>query len=172
MTGTARRSQVAKHIRWTPRHHRLVELAVLGLTNNEIAAKLNYSYVRVSQLLNHPDIAQAVEQLRAVTRDRSLGSLQDDLAKDARETFDKLRIHRNAEDPDVSLRACGMLWDRQIPKRVESKSEQVVRFVIEAKDLAYLKQVAAEDDLEADYTFVEEHDDPSSSSQTASDLPR
>lgn len=159
-------------LRWTPRHHRLVELAVLGFTNNEIAATLRYSVPRVSQLLNHQDIIQAVEQLRAVTRDRSLGSLQDDLAADARVTFDKLRTHRDADDPDVSLRACGMLWDRQIPKRVESKSEQVVRFVIEAKDLSYLKQVAAEDDLEADYTFVEEYDDPSESSQAAADLPR
>ena len=147
-------------LRWTPRHHRLVELAVLGLTNNEIAAKLGYTATRVSQLINHPDIIDAVEALRNATRERSLGSLQNDLAVDARNTFNKLVGHRDNDDPDVSLRACGLLWDRQIPKRVESKTESTIRFVIDARDHAYLQQIAAEDDapIEADYHIEEPHD--------------
>lgn len=146
-------------LRWTPRHHRLVELAVLGLTNNEIADALKYSVPRVSQLINHPDIMEAIERLRATVRERSLGALQDDLATDARNTFDKLRLHRDDEDADVSLRACGMLWDRQIPKRVESKEEHTIRITVSAEDHRYLQQVASEDDapLEAAYT-VEDPD--------------
>lgn len=145
---------------------------MLGLTNNEMAARLDYTANRCSILMNHPEIIAAVTQLRTEMRERSLGSLQDDLAKDARVTFEKLQTHRDDEDPDVSLRACGMLWDRQIPKRVESKSEQVVRFVIEAKEMAYLKQVAAEDDLDhdADYQLLEDHDHTGETSQAPADL--
>lgn len=161
---TSHKPKPGAPLRWTSRHHRLVELAVLGLTNNEIAAKLNYSVPRVSQLINHPDIIDAVEALRNAIRERSLGSLQNDLATDARNTFDKLRTHRDHNDPDVSLKACGLLWDRQIPKRVESKSENTIRFVIDSKDRAYLEQVADEDDapIEAEYT-VEEPSAPTSS---------
>lgn len=142
-------------LRWTPRHHRLVELAVLGLTNNEMAEKLGYSVTRVSQLLNHYDIITAIAALRATTRARSLGTLQDDLAHDARNTFDKLRVHRDAEDPDVSLRACGMLWDRQIPKRTEVQEEKTLRIILSREDQQYLRQVADEDDaaIEAEYTL-------------------
>lgn len=149
-------------LRWTPRHHRLVELAVLGLTNNEIAEKLSYSPTRVSQLLNHYDIITAIAELRATSRARSMGALQDDLAHDARNTFDKLRVHRDAEDPDVSLRACGMLWDRQIPKRTEVQEEKTLRIILSREDQQYLRQVAAEDDaaMDAEYT-VEDPDAPS-----------
>lgn len=156
----------SKPLRWTNRHHRVVELAVLGLTNNEIADKLNYTAARVSQIINHPEIQAAIHQLRTETRQRSIGQLQDDLAQDARNTFDKLRLHRDDTDPDVSLKACNMLWDRQIPKRTESKQEATIRFVLESKDLAHLKQVAAEDDapLEAHYRYDDEEEptrDPS-----------
>lgn len=137
---------------------------MLGLTNNEIAETLHYSVPRVSQLINHPDIAESIERLRATVRERSLGSLQDDLATDARNTFDKLRLHRDDEDADVSLRACGMLWDRQIPKRVESKEEHTIRIMVSAEDRRYLEQVADEDDraLEAAYTVEEAPHGPTS----------
>lgn len=151
-------------LQWKPRHHRLVELAVLGFTNNEIAAELKYTPVRVSQLLAHQDIQAAILALRATTRDRSMGVLQDDIAKDARNTFDKLRVHRDDQDPQVSLRACHELWDRQIPKRTEVKEEHTTRIIIEAEDYTYLRQVAVEDDapLEAEYTVEgDERDAPS-----------
>lgn len=150
----------ARPLRWTARHHRIVELLVLGFTNNEIAEKLNYSVGRISLLVNHPEIIAAAAVLRTETRQRSIGQLQDDLAQDARNTFDKLKLHRDDTDPDVSLKACNMLWDRQIPKRTESKQEATIRFVLESKDLAHLKQVAAEDDapLEAHYRYNDEED--------------
>lgn len=150
----------SKPLRWTARHHRIVELLVLGCTNNEIAEKLNYSVSRISLLVNHPEIIAAAAALRTETRQRSIGQLQDDLAQDARNTFDKLKLHRDDTDPDVSLKACNMLWDRQIPKRTESKQEATIRFVLESKDLVHLKQVAAEDDapLEAQYRYDDEED--------------
>lgn len=147
-------------LRWTARHHRVVELLVLGCTNNEIAEKLKYTPSRVSILINHPEIRAAADLLRTEMRRRSIGQLQDDLAHDARNTFDKLKLHRDAEDPDVSLKACNLLWDRQIPKRTESKQEATIRFVLESKDLAHLKQVAAEDDapIEAHYRYDDEEE--------------
>ena len=43
----AQPSTMAQHhaqpLRWTARHHRIVELLVLGCTNNEIAEKLKYT---------------------------------------------------------------------------------------------------------------------------------
>ena len=149
-------------LRWTPRHYRLVELVVLGHTNAEIAEKLKYHPMRVSQLVNHPDIMVAVDQLRAAVRERSMGALQDDLAKDARNTFDKLRLHRDSTEDDISLRACSILFDRQIPKRTEVKEEQTIRIVLGAEQQAHLRQVAMEDDTTLDTTYEVEDDAPPS----------
>jgi hypothetical protein len=139
-------STPSKPLRLTSRHHRLAELAVLGLTNNEIADRLHYTPARVSVLLNHPDINAMVVAMRTTYRDRSLGTLHDDLAKDATNTFAKLKQHRDAEDPDVSLKACTILFDRQIPKRTVHDETHITKIVLERRDIVYLEQVAAEDD--------------------------
>lgn len=143
-------SAALKPLRLTNRHHRLVELAVLGLTVSEIAARLRYSVSRVSILLNHPEIVAMVDDLRNTYRDRSLGSIHDDLAKDASNTFAKLKLHRDADDPDVSLRACTILFDRQIPKRTVHDETHITKIILERRDIAYLEQVAAEDDQALD----------------------
>lgn len=140
----------SRPLRLTNRHHRLVELAVLGATNNEIAKALKLSAARVSQLMHHPEIMAMVATTRLQYRERSLGALHDDLEHDARNTFNKLKEHRDHDDPDVSLKACSQLWDRQIPKRTISDETHTTRFIIERRDIAYLEQVAAEDDEPSD----------------------
>jgi hypothetical protein len=113
----------------------LVELAVLGSTNNEIAKALKLSAVRVSQLMHHPEIMAMVAATRLQYREQ-----------DARNTFNRLKTHRDDTDPDVSLKACGLLWDRQIPKRTISDETHTTRLIIERREMVYLEQVAAEDD--------------------------
>lgn len=134
--------------RWTQRMHRAVELMVLGWSHGEIAKELGYSYIRISQLARLPQILAAVDALRAQFRARVIGSVYEDLELDTRNTFDKLKEHRDNADPQISLRACHELWDRQVLKRSVNDETHITKLVIEHHTVQYLRAVAAEDDEE------------------------
>lgn len=126
------------------RHHQVILLAALGMMPAEIAARLHYTRVHVSTLLQDPLIAAKVDEERAQFKERISSSLEQDLLADAPNTFKRLKEIRDHPDPEVAVKGCVPLWDRQVLKRTIHDETHTTRIIIEKHEVQRLKQVQAE----------------------------
>lgn len=67
----------------SPRHRKLAELAAQGLTNNEIAKKLDYTASRISILLSNTKIREEVAKIQERIYQDTIGRRLKDMAEPA-----------------------------------------------------------------------------------------
>ena len=130
-----------------PRHDQLALLAALGFTNNQICEKLGYTPARVSVLLAQAEIAALVVAYREQHRQSLLTDAADQLQSELKPTITKILQHRDGEDPQASLRACGMILERTMPIQTKHQEERTVKIVVEKHELKRLADADAEMDI-------------------------
>ena len=138
------------------RHHRLALLVASGAPTTEVAQGTGYSNGRVAQLRTDPQITELIEQYRQQFFASAAASLAQDLQLDATHTFKRLKEIRDDADPEIAIKGCIPLWDRQVPKRTIHDEDRTVRIIISREDKARLTQVVEEaDTIDAEYALLE-----------------
>lgn len=110
------------------RHFRIIDLALLGRTNKDIAQELNMSAAQVSHVLNSPNIEHefAVRRARIEEQtDEQIVSGEDEVTKALREgavaAARKLVTAVNSPDEALAVRASGDILDRAGYPKVQKR---------------------------------------------------
>jgi len=102
-----------------PRHFKIVDLAVKGLTAKQIADQLNIGQPQVSVILNSPTFKHEFALRRAMYEEKTTQEQVDGedeivktLKEGARAAAEKLVGHIESPESSISLRSCTEILDR------------------------------------------------------------
>ena len=139
------------------RHHRVALLAASGMKSPEIAADIGMHPNSVRKYLCDPQIQVLIEGFKKQFVERCASTLEQQMIADGPNTFKRLtELRDQTRNPKVSLGACGILFDRQAPKKTMHQEDRVIRFEFSKDDKARIGQVLDE----ADVVDVSPHADP------------
>lgn len=163
--------------KWRPRHERIVRFHIAGMSNDEIAAELDITTVRVSQVLNDPHAKRLVQQAILSLRQKMSEDIEGRLIQQAEkaaarldETLDADFIpgtkSKKAQD-DVSLailKGTGFLSrefnaDRETVDRLDKALVERVATALEksneAREIRAEESEEAVEPVDADFEVVE-----------------
>ena len=165
--------------RMLPRHFKMVDLHVAGLTNRAIAEILGCTPTSVSIVLRSPIVKKEVQIRLYESRDNPKGTIHqeieaaDDRARNlivesAPNAAAVLVDLLDADDDSVKLRASGSILDRAIgkPESQNASGEAQLRIEINSKDatliMIALKESKESPDAEVSQSTADGHDAHSS----------
>lgn len=137
----------------TGKQKKLAQGLAAGLSITAAAANAGLSRTRAQQVNKSALFQAAIAEYRkdqaATKADTALGQVAEDTSKNVRFIQD-VRDGTLVDNPSnlrVRLQAATSLLDRQLPRKVESKVEEVVTIRIDGTMLDSMRQIIAEDEL-------------------------
>ena len=131
-------------------HHEIARLLVLGMSNVEIAERMNCSPQTVSNVRNSPVVQDKLAILHAV-RDVATGDLAHEIAEMApmalkriREVLETGTVHGQTASAAVIMKEANNLLDREMGKAVQRIDSRNVNTTLTTSDLDAIRQRAAE----------------------------
>ena len=131
-------------------HHEIARLLILGMSNVDIAAKLDCSPQTVSNVRNSPVVQDKLAILHAV-RDVATGDLAHEIAEMApmalkriREVLETGQVHGQTASAAVIMKEANNLLDREMGKAVQRIDSRNVNTTLTSSDLEAIRQRAAE----------------------------
>lgn len=132
------------------KHHEIARLIVLGMNNQEVAAKVNCTPQTVSNVRNSPVVQDKLAILHAV-RDVATGDLAHEIAEMApmalkriREVLETGKVHGQTASAAVIMKEANNLIDREMGKAVQRIDSRNINTTLGPSDLEAIKQRAAE----------------------------
>lgn len=130
-----------------PRHYKILEYCLCGMTNTQIATQLGMTQPGVSVITNSPnfqhELATRRSRLNAMTDER-LVSVTDDIASTirdgARAAITKVLGSINSDNERIALSASQDILDRAGFPRVSRVESKAISIVINAKDAALIAE--------------------------------
>ena len=131
-------------------HHEIARFLVLGMSNVEIAERMNCSVQTVSNVRNSPVVQDKLAILHAV-RDVATGDLAHEIAEMApmalkriREVLETGTVHGQTASAAVIMKEANNLLDREMGKAVQRIDSRNVNTTLTSSDLDAIRQRAAE----------------------------
>ena len=135
--------------RLTTRHYKILDYAIAGLTNTEIANKLKMSRAQVGIIQNAPTfkhqfalrrkmLEEKNDEKQAISLDKTRSLLQDSALMAAQ----KIVSHVDSEDARTSLRAAESILDRSgYPKETKVEGAKVgLTVILDSKEMNILNE--------------------------------
>jgi len=134
----------------TPRHYRILDFAVAGLTSGEIAKNLSMTKAMVSIVMQSPSFQHQFALRRSKLEDKqdehnanSVDEVKKVLQDSAIDAAKKMIDHVNSPNENISLKSASEILDRAgYPKesKVAQSNEVATQIIINSVDFANLKE--------------------------------
>jgi len=144
----------------TPRHYRILDFAVAGLTSGEIAKNLSMTKAMVSIVMQSPSFQHQFALRRSKLEEKqdehnanSIDEVKKVLQESAIDAARKMIGHMDSPNENVSLKSATEILDRTgYPKesKIAQSNEAVTQIIINSVDFANLKE-----SLDLDKTIIE-----------------
>ncbi len=142
----------------SPKHHLIAYCMLAGATRDEIATRLDMEPTYISAITNSPMFKALLDTLRAEMRNRTIGSVVDQIVAEGPDSVRVLVAMRDgAESEQVRVTAARDLLDRNPETAKVSREDRrtETRIIIDSRDMARITGVLREDDDAVDATLAE-----------------
>jgi len=139
----------------TPRHYRILDLCLTGLTPKQISKELGMSQAQVSIVINSPSFQHqfairraSLESVQNEHISSELDAVKETLRKSAKAAADKLIYHMNSPDSKISLKSATEILDRTGYSKEQKLGEDGLlnpEIVVNSTDLTILRESFALD---------------------------